>query len=129
MFRHKVGIKATRLRQTLEQYNALAERGGKGDPMGKFPDFVHKLEPPFISINCSLGSKLFACASLTLGGLVVNEETGEVRREDGSDIEGLHAAGRSAIGICSNGYVSGLAIADCVFSGRRAARHALSAQR
>ena len=33
-------------------------------------------------------------------------------------------AGRSAVGICSRQYVSGLSIADCVFSGRRAARHA-----
>jgi len=39
-------------------------------------------------------------------------------------IEGLYAAGRTAVGICSEQYVSGLSIADCVFSGRRAGRHA-----
>lgn len=32
----------------------------------------------------------------------------------------LYAAGRAAVGICSNSYVSGLSLADCVFSGRRA---------
>jgi 3-oxo-5alpha-steroid 4-dehydrogenase len=45
-----------------------------------------------------------------------------VQREDGSGIEGLYAAGRSAVGICSNVYVSGLAYADCIFSGRRVGR-------
>jgi 3-oxo-5alpha-steroid 4-dehydrogenase len=56
---------------------------------------------------------------LTLGGLVVDEETGAV-----SGVEGLYAAGRTAVGLCSNSYVSGLSLADCVFSGRRAGSHA-----
>jgi 3-oxo-5alpha-steroid 4-dehydrogenase len=59
---------------------------------------------------------------LTLGGLRVDEETGAVKREDGSVIEGLYAAGRTAVGVCSNVYVSGLAYADCIFSGRRVGR-------
>jgi 3-oxo-5alpha-steroid 4-dehydrogenase len=46
-----------------------------------------------------------------------------VIREDSSVIDGLYAAGRTAIGLCSNIYVSGLSMADCVFSGRRAAQH------
>ena len=45
---------------------------------------------------------------------------GRVRGEDGKPIAGLYAAGRSAVGICSRSYVSGLSLADCVFSGRRA---------
>ena len=61
---------------------------------------------------------------MTLGGLKVDEESGLVLRDDGTTIAGLYAAGRTAIGICSNLYVSGLAVADCVFSGRRAGRHA-----
>ena len=56
--------------------------------------------------------------------LNVDEETGLVRREDGTRVPGLYAAGRAAVGICSNSYVSGLSLADCVFSGRRAGRHA-----
>jgi 3-oxo-5alpha-steroid 4-dehydrogenase len=61
---------------------------------------------------------------LTLGGLVVAEDTGQVRRADGTTVAGLYAAGRSAVGLCSRSYVSGLSLADCVFSGRRAGRHA-----
>jgi len=49
-----------------------------------------------------------------------------VLREDGAPIGGLFAAGRSAVGICSGGYVSGLSIADCIFSGRRAGRAVMS---
>jgi 3-oxo-5alpha-steroid 4-dehydrogenase len=47
-----------------------------------------------------------------------------VRTEGGQTIAGLYAAGRTAVGICSNSYVSGLSLADCVFSGRRAGEHA-----
>jgi len=53
---------------------------------------------------------------------VVDERTGQVLREDGSAVPGLYAAGRTAAGICSTTYVSGLSLADCVFSGRRAVR-------
>ena len=38
----------------------------------------------------------------------------------GQAIPGLYAAGRTAIGIASNRYVSGLSLADCLWSGRRA---------
>jgi 3-oxo-5alpha-steroid 4-dehydrogenase len=44
--------------------------------------------------------------------------------ERGQAIQGLYAAGRAAVGIASNRYVSGLSIADCLWSGRRAGRHA-----
>jgi 3-oxo-5alpha-steroid 4-dehydrogenase len=116
------GIPVDTLMETIEEYNALARKNGEGDPMGKMPAFFHELKPPFVGINVSLDS--FAGATLTLGGLVVNEESGEVKREDGSEIHGLYAAGRTAVGVSSSGYVSGLSIADCVFSGRRAANHA-----
>ena len=42
-------------------------------------------------------------------------------------LDGLFAAGRTAVGICSNSYVSGLSLADCIFSGRRAGSHAAAA--
>ena len=61
---------------------------------------------------------------LTLGGLVVDPGSGQVLRPDGSPVDGLYAAGRSAAGLCSRSYVSGLSLADCVFSGRRAGHHA-----
>jgi 3-oxo-5alpha-steroid 4-dehydrogenase len=54
----------------------------------------------------------------------VDGDTGLVLDGSGTPITGLYAAGRTAVGICSNSYVSGLALADCVFSGRRAGEHA-----
>jgi len=65
---------------------------------------------------------------MTTGGLAVDGETGMVKRRDGSLVQGLYAAGRAAAGIVSNGFVSGLTIADTVFSGRRAARAATASQ-
>lgn len=108
------------LAETVRVYNERA-RAGEPDNHGKSADFVQPLvKPPFYAINCSLDSRGFPCPTLTLGGLVVDELTGAVRDEDGGAIGGLYAAGRAAVGVCSNGYVSGLSLADCVFSGRRA---------
>ncbi|MGW4210748.1 FAD-binding protein [Lentzea sp. NPDC004789] len=76
-------------------------------------------EPPYSLINVSVRAGFgYPCPTLTLGGLVVDEETGQVQ-----GVPGLYAAGRSAVGVCSESYVSGLALADCVFSGRRAGQH------
>ena len=63
-------------------------------------------------------------AAITLGGLKVSEESGRVLTANGAEIQGLYAVGRAAVGIPSARYISGLSLADCVFSGRRAARHA-----
>ena len=53
----------------------------------------------------------------------MSEDTGAVKTAEGNAIKGLYAAGRAAVGICSNGYnCSGLSLADGVFSGRRAGR-------
>jgi 3-oxo-5alpha-steroid 4-dehydrogenase len=59
-----------------------------------------------------------------MGGLTVDEATGQVKDLQGGVIKGLYAAGRTAVGIPSYLYMSGLSIADCVFSGLRAADHA-----
>ncbi len=84
-----------------------------------------ELQEPYYLIDCSVRPRVgFPAPMLTLGGIVVDEETGQAKREDGSAIPGLYAAGRNAVGIASNSYVSGLSLADCVFSGRRAGRHA-----
>ncbi len=119
----RVGISPAGLRETLDAYNHVAE-SGLSDPLGKTSDLMRPLTGTLYAIDCSLGSRLFACAALTLGGLRVDETTGRVRRADGSSIDGLYAAGRNAVGVTSRGYVSGLSIADAVFSGRRAAKHA-----
>ncbi len=121
----KIGAPADALERTVAAYNQNAA-SGEPDPLGK-PGKLHTplTRPPFYALDCSLrNSWLFPCPILTLGGLVVDEQTGRVQRPDGSPIEGLYAAGRNAVGVCSESYVSGLAISDCVFSGRRAGRHA-----
>jgi 3-oxo-5alpha-steroid 4-dehydrogenase len=123
----KAGINAQQLRQTLQQYNDMA-RSTEADPLGKPKACVAPLEQgPFYAINVSYDYFYSPCPSLTFGGLEVNEQSGLVKHQNGGDIKGLYAAGRTAVGIPANGYVSGLSIADCVFSGRRAARYASNA--
>ena len=90
------------------------------------PTDVHDLAAPYYLMDISLDAKLLPCTVLTMGGLVVDEATGAVLREDGSAIAGLYAAGRTAVGVPSHLYMSGLSVADGVFSGRRAARAVLA---
>jgi 3-oxo-5alpha-steroid 4-dehydrogenase len=125
----KAGVDAAALALTVKAYNEAAAAGGP-DPAGKAPELVRALEhPPYSLIDCSIRDRPAQPAPmLTLGGLVVDEETGRVRRADGSVLPGLWAAGRNAVGICSNSYVSGLSLADCVFSGRRAGRQLAAPQ-
>ncbi len=108
------------LRRTLDDYNDAAD-GKAADRFGKDPEKMHAMRKgPYFAINAGIKSKRFPCPTLTLGGLVVDERTGQVKGEDGGVIPGLYAAGRNAVGVCSRQYVSGLSIADCVYSGRRA---------
>ncbi len=120
----RTGIDPAGLARSVEAYNRAA-RGEAPDPLGKDPEDCAELTaPPFIAIDVGLAAKLFPCPTLTLGGLVVDEDTGLVRDASGAAIPGLYAAGRSAVGISSHLYVSGLSIADGIFSGRRAGLHA-----
>jgi 3-oxo-5alpha-steroid 4-dehydrogenase len=116
---HKMGADQKTLAQSLDQYNSAAAAGD--DPLGKSADLMQALaSPPFYALNISADMRVFPCPALTLGGLCVDETTGAVRTADGNSISGLYAAGRAAVGIASNHYVSGLALADCIWSGRRA---------
>ncbi|WP_245645139.1 FAD-binding protein [Pseudonocardia acaciae] len=118
----RAGVDPEGLRATVEAHNAAA-RDGRPDPAGKPSEFVRPLEePPFSLLDISIRpSTWYPCPMLTLGGLAVAEDTGAVLRADGGGpIPGLHAAGRTAVGLCSRSYVSGLSLADCVFAGRRA---------
>jgi 3-oxo-5alpha-steroid 4-dehydrogenase len=133
----RAGVDPAGLAATLDAYNAVARAAihpedgpprpaGAGDPLGKPDELLRPQDqPPFSLIDVSIRPRLLHPAPvLTLGGLVVDPGTGQVLRASGTGIEGLYAAGRSAVGLCSASYVSGLSIADCVFSGRRAGRHA-----
>lgn len=126
----KLGIDPAGLAQTVTTYNAFAQSGAGHDAFGKAPSDCAVLSgPTYLAIDVGLAAKLFPCPTLTLGGLLVDPETGGVLNETGEGtIPGLYAAGRSAVGICSQNYVSGLSIADCVYSGRRAGR-AIAAER
>jgi 3-oxo-5alpha-steroid 4-dehydrogenase len=116
-----IGASLATLQATIDDNN-LAAAGRKPDDFGKDPEDMHVLRAPFYVIDASLGARFFPCPVLTMGGLVVDEESGAVKNEAGRAIPGLYAAGRTAVGIPSHLYMSGLSIADCVFSGRRAAR-------
>ena len=122
----KIKVPAQALEETMSNYNAIAA-SDQPDPMGKIQKrFVPQGTPPFYALDNSIKSKSgIPTAAMTLGGLVVDQQTGQVLRQDGSPIEGLYSAGRNAVGLCSNGYfASGVSIADCVFAGRRAGQHA-----
>lgn len=116
------GLPPDAVRKTFDAYNAQAEQG-TDDPFGKDKENIVALKkPPFYIMDVSIDSQRFPCPTLTLGGLRVNEETGAVLNANDEPIPGLYAAGRNAVGICTQQYVSGLSIADCVFSGRRAGK-------
>ncbi|GAA3530746.1 FAD-binding protein [Amycolatopsis ultiminotia] len=111
----RAGVDPDGLAETYAQYR----RGP--DPAGKPAEFARPLDtPPYSLIDVSVKPNLgYPCPMITLGGLVVDEDTGAV-----AGTSGLYAAGRTAVGICSRSYVSGLSLADCVFSGRRAGLNA-----
>lgn len=122
----RVGADPTAMRQTLDAYNAAAR--GADDAFGKSPAMRQALDvPPFYALDISVRSATFPCPAITLGGLRVDEATGAVVRHGGECVPGLYAAGRAAVGLASNHYVSGLALADCIWSGRRAGHAAAKA--
>jgi 3-oxo-5alpha-steroid 4-dehydrogenase len=122
----KVGANRQGLEQSFADYNAIAE-SDEPDPKGKPKDYMPKIGAgPYYAINASYHYFFVPCPSLTLGGLKVDEMSGQVLNHDGQGINGLFAAGRTAVGIPSKGYVSGLSIADCIFSGRRVAQYLAS---
>ena len=126
---HKANIDSAGLIETVAAYN----RGAKGeqpDPFGKqMSDMVPIVMPPFYAMDISISSKFLPLPVITFGGLRIEETSGLVLDEAGRTIPGLYAAGRTAVGVASNTYVSGLSFADCVFSGRRVARHVARANR
>lgn len=123
----RLGIPPERMLATHAAYNAAA-RGEAEDELGKQGDFLQALDGQrWYAIDIAPTNKLFPCPAITLGGLKVDETTGAVLNDKGQPIAGLYAAGRAAIGIASNNYVSGLSLADCLWSGRRAGQQIAAA--
>jgi 3-oxo-5alpha-steroid 4-dehydrogenase len=120
----RCGLPPAALERTLEDYNRTASAGA-ADEFGKKSKFCQPLSrPPYYALDISLRSRMAPLPTFSLGGLIPDEDTGGVKRSDGTVLQGLFCAGRAAVGLPSNRYISGLALADCVFSGRRAGRHA-----
>jgi 3-oxo-5alpha-steroid 4-dehydrogenase len=123
----KLQIDADALRATIETHDRDIAEGR--------PDCVDKTEVlrgplgkgPFYAINMSMDNRHALTKFMTLGGLTVDEDNGAVTDAMGTGIPGLYAAGMSEVGLHSNGYISGLSLADGVFSGRRAGRSAANA--
>ncbi len=117
----KIGVPAERLEATIAEYNRRID-AGEADAVVKNPKLCQKLATgPFYATNIGAGLRMSPTSAITVGGLVVDEDTGEVLSSEGGKVPGLYAAGRTAVGICSHYYVSGLSLGDCVWSGCRAA--------
>jgi 3-oxo-5alpha-steroid 4-dehydrogenase len=124
----KTGMDTAALEASLSAYNQ-AISSGQTDPLGKSAESCQALrQGPFYALDISVSSGVLPLGALTLGGLKVDENSGQVLDANASPIQGLYAAGRTAVGIPSNLYISGLSLADCVFSGRRAGAAAAAEQ-
>jgi 3-oxo-5alpha-steroid 4-dehydrogenase len=119
----RCGLPVEALRQSVETYSRAA-RGEVVDTFGKSQAMLADMDQgPWYALDLSFASRLFPCPVITLGGLKVCEHSGQVLDHAGQPIRGLYSAGRNAVGVASNLYVSGLSLADCIYSGRRAAAH------
>jgi len=125
----RIGVPEDALAATVAAYNdGIASEAG--DPAHKAPELCTPIQVgPFYAVDISIrNSPAFPAPGLTLGGLRVDEATGQLLTADDAHVPGLYAAGRTAVGICSSSYVSGLSLADGVFSGRRAGAHAAASR-
>lgn len=117
----KIGVPRANLEKTMADYNARIDKG-EADALMKTPKLCQKIATaPYHAMAIGAGLKMAPTSAITVGGLVVDEDTGEVLSSDGGKVPGLYAAGRNAVGLCSHYYVSGLSLGDCVWSGLRAA--------
>ena len=115
----QTGIPAQTLLMEVAKYNKGIAKDN--DEFGKRVEKAMPIEkaPFYAAFKTTKGT-----SGISLGGLTVNGVSAEVLNTEGEIIPGLYAAGRSAAGLCSNNYVSGLSLSDCVFTGRNAGRSA-----
>ncbi len=117
-----IAIPEGALQQTVDYYNRHAAEGR--DPLWhKDRAFLAPLQrAPFKAYDLSVENAFIAVH--TLGGLQTDLDA-RVIGAWGEPIPGLYAAGRATAGIPTAPYrSSGTSIGDCIFFGRRAARHA-----
>jgi len=115
------------LQETVSRYNEAAE-SGVDSAFHKSDVWLKSLSGPFVALDCTPGAGAFL-PHFTLGGLDTTVD-GVVLNVEGSAINGLYAAGRTACGVPrrGDGYASGSSVGDATFSGRRAGRHVATAQ-
>lgn len=115
----KIGVDPVGLETQVDEYNSDVTAGA--DRLQKKPANCRVLgNGAYYAIDISVSNRRCMCPIIPMGGLRVDEDSGEVLRPNNTAIKGLYAAGRAAVGIPSGFYVSGSSLADCVFSGRRA---------
>jgi 3-oxo-5alpha-steroid 4-dehydrogenase len=125
----KIGLPGDKLTKTIQQYNSDIE-AGRPDQFGKASALcMPVLKAPFTAVDLSHHTRLNPLLGITVGGLRVDETSGAVLDGNGLPIAGLFAAGRTAVGLPSNLYVSGLSLSDCLWSGWRAAEAATATDR
>ena len=112
-------LPVAQLTHTLEFYNHNAA-SGKDPLFHKADQWLKKLEPPYVALDCTPGRGVIV-PFFTLGGLDTLP-SGEVLTPTGEVIQGLYAAGRTACGVPrrGEGYGSGMSVGDASFSGRMA---------
>lgn len=116
----EAGFPSGALQATMDFYNAGAARGE--DPLfhKRTELLVPLVHPPFAVLDCSTNATIWA--TFTLGGLRTRP-TGEVQRSDDTEVAGLYAAGRTAVGLSAMVYAaSGVSLAEGTFFGRLAGR-------
>lgn len=119
----KIGVPAAALTRTIDGVRTQSAAGK--DDLGKTAANIAPFgDGPYHALNVSIGYRFAPTMVFSMGGLKVDETSGEVLREDGTTIRHLYAAGRTAAGLMSAADINGMSIADTVFSGRRAGRHA-----
>jgi 3-oxo-5alpha-steroid 4-dehydrogenase len=98
----RIGVPADRMAATIAGYNARIA-AGEPDPLGKSEKYRRPIvQGPFYAMDIGAGLRLSPIPALTMGGLVVDEDTGAVLSSEGGTVKGLYAAGRTAVGICSH---------------------------
>ncbi|WP_063000630.1 FAD-dependent oxidoreductase [Nocardia mikamii] len=122
-----MGLPPGALEATLHRYNEFAAAGTDPD-RNKAARWLRPLRTPLAAIDVRAGIRPPAEAGdrrgtgasvFTLGGLHTDAH-GRVLNIDGAVMPGLFAAGRAAVNLHGQGYISGTSLGDGTFFGRRA---------
>jgi 3-oxosteroid 1-dehydrogenase len=128
----KTGLPQSRLQETIDHWNEMAEKGKDEDfhrgelPYDRFmgdqfrdghPN-IEKLEPPFQAVRVHPG-----CLATNMGPVI--DEDGRVQLENGTAVEGLYAAGNASASVFGNKYPgAGGTLGLATVFGYRAGSHA-----